>query len=59
VLGDPNRWAVRNHREADGSWLRFGSGYISVFNDYVSKGLKFGDNKIFEPEIEIWKIWTL
>ena len=29
------------------------SAYVSVFNDYVRKELKFGENREFKPEIEI------
>jgi carboxypeptidase C (cathepsin A) len=34
------------------------SAYVSVFNDYVRKDLKFGEGKIFKPEIDIWKNWN-
>ena len=33
------------------------SAYVSVFNDYVRKDLKFGEGKIFKPEIDLWKDW--
>jgi carboxypeptidase C (cathepsin A) len=29
-----------------------GSAYVSAFNDYVRKELKFGENRIFKPEID-------
>jgi carboxypeptidase C (cathepsin A) len=34
------------------------SAYVSAFNDYVRKDLKFGENRVYKPEIEIWKSWN-
>jgi len=33
------------------------SAYVSAFNDYVRSTLKFGDNKIYKPEADLWKSW--
>jgi carboxypeptidase C (cathepsin A) len=33
------------------------SAYVSAFNDYVRKDLKFGEDRIYKPEIEVWKSW--
>ncbi|MGA9631405.1 MAG: hypothetical protein WBQ63_08285 [Candidatus Acidiferrales bacterium] len=33
------------------------SAYVSAFNDYVRKDLKYGDNKVFKPEIDPSKWW--
>ncbi len=33
------------------------SAYVSAFNDYVRKSLRYGQDKIFKPEIDIWKTW--
>src|SRR5579864_814447 len=44
--------------EYDPQSAAIGSAYVSAFNDYVRKELKFGENKIFKPEIEIWKTWN-
>jgi carboxypeptidase C (cathepsin A) len=44
--------------EYDPQSAAIGSAYVSAFNDYVRKELKFGENKIFKPEIEIWKAWN-
>jgi carboxypeptidase C (cathepsin A) len=33
------------------------SAYVSAFNDYVRKDLKYGENKIFKPEIDVFKSW--
>ena len=32
------------------------SAYVSAFNDYVRKDLKFSENREYKPEIDIWKI---
>jgi carboxypeptidase C (cathepsin A) len=34
------------------------SAYVSAFNDYVRKDLKYGQNKLFKPEIDIWRSWN-
>jgi carboxypeptidase C (cathepsin A) len=34
------------------------SAYVSSFNDYVRKDLKYGQDKAFKPEIEIEKGWN-
>ncbi len=33
------------------------SAYVSAFNDYVRKVLKYGEGKTFKPEIDIWQTW--
>jgi carboxypeptidase C (cathepsin A) len=33
------------------------SAYVSAFNDYVRNTLKFGDKKIYKPEIDVSKFW--
>jgi carboxypeptidase C (cathepsin A) len=30
---------------------------VSAFNDYVRTTLKFGDKKIFKPEMDVFKYW--
>ncbi|HTW25428.1 MAG TPA: hypothetical protein VMD78_17625 [Candidatus Baltobacteraceae bacterium] len=35
-----------------------GSAYVSAFNDYVRKDLKYGENKVFKPEIDPSKWWN-
>ena len=44
--------------EYDPQSASIGSAYVSAFNDYVRKELKYGDNKVFKPEIEIWRSWN-
>jgi carboxypeptidase C (cathepsin A) len=34
------------------------SAYVSALNAYVRKELKFGENKIYKPELELWKTWN-
>ncbi|MGB6686009.1 MAG: hypothetical protein WBH24_20320, partial [Candidatus Acidiferrum sp.] len=38
--------------EYDPQSAAIGSAYVSAFNDYVRKDLKFGDNKTYKPEID-------
>ncbi len=33
------------------------SAYVSAFNDYVRKDLRFGQNQIYKPEIDVFKDW--
>jgi len=33
------------------------SAYVSAFNDYVRKTLKFGQDKMYRPVAELWKSW--
>jgi carboxypeptidase C (cathepsin A) len=34
------------------------SAYVSAFNDYVRKELKFGENREYKPETEVFKWWS-
>jgi carboxypeptidase C (cathepsin A) len=34
------------------------SAYVSAFNDYVRKDLKYGENKEYKPELELFKWWS-
>jgi carboxypeptidase C (cathepsin A) len=34
------------------------SAYVSAFNDYVRKELKFGDNREFKPETDVFRWWS-
>lgn len=33
------------------------SAYVAAFNDYVRKDLKYGENKEYKPEVELWQFW--
>lgn len=43
--------------EYDPQSAAISSAYVSAFNDYVRKELKFGEGKIFKPELDLWKSW--
>jgi len=44
--------------EYDPQSAAIGSAYVSAFNDYVRKDLKYGENKIFKPEIDVSASWN-
>jgi carboxypeptidase C (cathepsin A) len=44
--------------EYDPQSAAIGSAYVSAFNDYVRKELKYGEGKEFKPEIDVWKSWN-
>jgi carboxypeptidase C (cathepsin A) len=44
--------------EYDPQSAAISSAYVSAFNDYVRKELKFGEDRQFKPEIEIWRSWN-
>ncbi|MGB0013033.1 MAG: peptidase S10 [Candidatus Sulfotelmatobacter sp.] len=43
--------------EYDPQSAAISSAYVSAFNDYVRKDLKFGENREYKPEIEVWRSW--
>jgi carboxypeptidase C (cathepsin A) len=44
--------------EYDPQSAAISSAYVSAFNDYVRKDLKFGENRGYKPMIEAWKNWN-
>lgn len=44
--------------EYDPQSAAIGSAYVSAFNDYVRKDLKYGENKVFKPEIDLSTSWN-
>src|SRR5271170_943610 len=44
--------------EYDPQSAAIGSAYVSAFNDYVRKELKYGENREYKPEIDIEKNWN-
>jgi len=44
--------------EYDPQSAAIGSAYVSAFNDYVRKDLKFGENRQYKPEIDVEKRWN-
>src|SRR5579862_8710006 len=43
--------------EYDPQSAAISSAYVSAFNDYVRKDLKFGENREYKPELEVWRSW--
>ena len=43
--------------EYDPQSAAISSAYVAAFNDYVRKDLKYGENKEYKPEIEVWRFW--
>ena len=43
--------------EYDPQSAAISSAYVAAFNDYVRKDLKYGENKEYKPEIELWQFW--
>jgi carboxypeptidase C (cathepsin A) len=44
--------------EYDPQSAAISSAYVSAFNDYVRKDLKYGENKEYKPEIEVFRWWS-
>jgi carboxypeptidase C (cathepsin A) len=44
--------------EYDPQSAAISSAYVSAFNDYVRKELKYGEGKQFKPEVDVWKSWN-
>jgi carboxypeptidase C (cathepsin A) len=44
--------------EYDPQSAAISSAYVSAFNDYVRKELKFGENREYKPEIELFRWWS-
>ncbi|HEY1659580.1 MAG TPA: peptidase S10 [Candidatus Sulfotelmatobacter sp.] len=44
--------------EYDPQSAAISSAYVSAFNDYVRKDLKFGENREYKPEAEVFRWWS-
>jgi carboxypeptidase C (cathepsin A) len=44
--------------EYDPQSAAIASAYVSAFNDYVRKDLKFGENREYKPEAEVFRWWS-
>jgi carboxypeptidase C (cathepsin A) len=44
--------------EYDPQSAAIGSAYVSAFNQYVRADLKFGENREYKPEIDVYKSWS-
>jgi carboxypeptidase C (cathepsin A) len=45
--------------EYDPQSAAISSAYVSAFNDYVRKELKFGENREYKPEVELFRWWSM
>ncbi len=50
----PSMDPLSEEAEYDPQSAAIASAYVSVFNDYVRKQLKFGDGMTYKPEINLW-----
>ena len=53
----PTMDPLSKEAEYDPQSAAISSAYVSAFNEYVRKALKFGQDKTYRPEIELWKSW--
>ncbi|HEY3662757.1 MAG TPA: hypothetical protein VGL24_06350 [Chthoniobacterales bacterium] len=53
----PTMDPLSKEAEYDPQAAAISSAYVSAFNDYARKALKFGQDKVYRPEIELWKTW--
>jgi|SRR5579862_1707601 len=44
--------------EYDPQSAAISSAYVSAFNDYVRKDLKFGEGREYKPEVEVFRWWS-
>lgn len=44
--------------EYDPQSAAIGSAYVTAFNDYVRKELKFGENRLYKPLVDVWRSWN-
>jgi carboxypeptidase C (cathepsin A) len=54
----PSMDPLSKEADYDPQSAAIGSAYVSSYNDYVRKELKYGQDKEFKPEIEIEKDWN-
>jgi carboxypeptidase C (cathepsin A) len=54
----PTMDALEKEAQYDPQAAAIGSAYVSTFNDYVRKQLKYGDDKVYKPEIDVEKSWN-
>ena len=53
----PDLDPLSKEAEYDPQAAAIGSAYVSAFNDYVRRVLKFGQDKLYKPEIPLWESW--
>jgi carboxypeptidase C (cathepsin A) len=54
----PDLDPLAKESEYDPQSASISSAYVSAFNDYVRKDLKFGENRTYKPEIDVFKFWS-
>ncbi len=55
----PDMDPLSKEAEYDPQSASISSAYVSVFNDYVRKSLKFGEGKTYKPEIDVGANWSM
>jgi len=55
----PNFDPLSKEAEYDPQSAAIGSAYVSAFNDYVRKDLKFGENREYKPEANVFPAWNM
>jgi carboxypeptidase C (cathepsin A) len=53
----PTMDPLSKEAEYDPQSAAVSSAYVSAFNDYVRKTLKFGQEKTYRPSAPLWKSW--
>jgi carboxypeptidase C (cathepsin A) len=53
----PDLDPLSKEAEYDPQAAAIGSAYVSAFNDYVRRVLKFGRDKLYKPELPLWESW--
>ncbi|HSC18259.1 MAG TPA: hypothetical protein VLC74_05030 [Rhizomicrobium sp.] len=53
----PTMDPLEKQAEYDPQSAAISSAYVSAFNDYVRRDLKYGFGKKYNPEIELWRHW--
>ena len=54
----PTMDPLSKEADYDPQQAAIGSAYVSAFNDYVRKALKYGDNKIYKPLVPLSMTWN-
>ena len=54
----PTMDPLSKEADYDPQTAAIGSAYVTGFNDYVRKELKYGDSKIYKPMVPLWRTWN-
>ncbi|HEX3664033.1 MAG TPA: hypothetical protein VHU23_02220 [Rhizomicrobium sp.] len=54
----PSMDPLEKEAQYDPQSASISSAYVSAFNDYVRRELKYGFGKQYKPEIEVWRNWN-